>query len=60
MRISDFAEENLLSLKEDSLSSSSKITEFVPPGYSVIVPTVTNPINQRPYPYGFVIRRDGV
>lgn len=60
MRVSDFAEENLLSLKEDSLSSSSKITEFVPTGYSVIVPTVTNPINQRPYPYGFVIRRDGV
>ena len=60
MRVSDFAEENLLSLKEDSQSSSSKITEFVPFGYSVIVPTVTNPINQRPYPYGFVIRRDGV
>lgn len=60
MRVSDFAEENLLSLKEDSPSSSIKITEFVPPGYSVIVPTVTNPINQRPYPYGFVIRRDGV
>lgn len=60
MRVSDFMEENLLSLKEDSLSSSSKITEFVPPGYSVIVPTAINPINQRPYPYGFVIRRDGV
>lgn len=60
MRVSDFTEENLLSLKEDSSSSSTKITEFVPPGYSVIVPTVTNPINQRPYPYGFVIRRDGV
>ena len=60
MRVSDFMEENLLSLKEDSLSSSTKITEFVPLGYSVIVPTVTNPINQRPYPYGFVIRRDGV
>ena len=60
MRVSDYAEENLLSLKEDSPSSSSKITEFVPPGYCVIVPTVTNPINQRPYPYGFVIRRDGV
>ena len=60
MKVSDFTEENLLSLKEDSHSSSSKITEFVPPGYSVIVPTVINPINQRPYPYGFVIRRDGV
>lgn len=60
MRVSDYAEENLLSLKEDSPSSSSKITNFVPSGYSVIVPTVTNPINQRPYPYGFVIRRDGV
>ena len=60
MRVSDFAEENLLSLKEDSLSSSSKITEFVPFGYCVIVPIVINPINQRPYPYGFVIRRDGV
>ena len=60
MRISDYVEENLLSLKEDSHSSSSKITEFVPFGYSVIVPTVINPINQRPYPYGFVIRRDGV
>lgn len=60
MRVSDFTEEYLLSLKEDSLSSSSKIIEFVPLGYSVIVPTVTNPINQRPYPYGFVIRRDGV
>lgn len=60
MRVSDFAEENLLSLKEDSHSSSTKITEFVPFGYSVIVPTVTNPINQRPYPYGFVVRRDGV
>ena len=60
MRVSDYAEENLLSLKEDSQSSSSKITSFVPFGYSVIVPTVTNPINQRPYPYGFVIRRDGV
>ena len=60
MRVSDYAEENLLSLKEDSQSSSSKITEFVPSGYSVIVPAVTNPINQRPYPYGFVIRRDGV
>lgn len=60
MRVSDFAEENLLSLKEDSLSSSSKITNFVPFGYSVIVPAVINPINQRPYPYGFVIRRDGV
>ena len=60
MKVSDYAEENLLSLKEDSLSSSSKITEFVPPGYSVIVPTVINPINQRPYPYGFVIRRDSV
>lgn len=59
MRVSDYAEENLLSLKEDSPSSSSKITQFVPPGYSVIVPTVTNPINQRPYPYGFVVRRDG-
>lgn len=45
MRISDYAEENLLSLKEDSPSSSSKITEFVPSGYSVIVPTVINPIN---------------
>lgn len=60
MRVSDYAEENLLSLKDDSLSSSSKITEFVPFGYSVIVPIVINPINQRPYPYGFVIRRDGV
>ena len=60
MKVSDYAEENLLSLKEDSLSSSTKITEFVPSGYSVIVPTVINPINQRPYPYGFVIRRDGV
>ena len=60
MRVSDFAEENLLPLKEDSLSSSSKITNFVPSGYSVIVPTVINPINQRPYPYGFIIRRDGV
>nr|DAD65397.1 MAG TPA: hypothetical protein [Myoviridae sp. ctA4D8] len=60
MKVSDFAEENFLSLKEDSPSSSSKITSFVPPGYSVIVPTVINPINQRPYPYGFVIRRDGV
>lgn len=60
MRVSDYAEENLLSLKEDSHSSSSKITEFVPFGYSVIVPTVINPINQRPYPYGFVIRRDSV
>lgn len=60
MKVSDYAEENLLSLKEDSLSSSSKITEFVPFGYSIIVPTVINPINQRPYPYGFVIRRDGV
>lgn len=60
MRVSDFMEENLLSLKEDSLSSSSKITSFVPFGYSVIVPTVINPINQRPYPYGFVVRRDGV
>ena len=60
MRVSDYTEENLLSLKEDSQSSSTKITEFVPSGYSVIVPTVTNPINQRPYPYGFVVRRDGV
>lgn len=60
MKVSDYAEENLLSLKEDSQSSSSKITSFVPFGYSVVVPTVTNPINQRPYPHGFVIRRDGV
>lgn len=60
MKVSDYTEENLLSLKEDSHSSSTKITSFVPPGYSVIVPTVINPINQRPYPYGFVIRRDGV
>lgn len=60
MRVSDYTEENLLSLKEDSLSSSSKITSFVPFGYCVIVPTVTNPINQRPYPYGFVIRKNGV
>lgn len=60
MKVSDFTEENLLPLKEDSHSSSLKITEFVPFGYSVIVPTVINPINQRPYPYGFVIRRDGV
>lgn len=60
MKIDDFNPDNLRILKAGSDTIEFPLTSIVPPGYSIIVPTVINPLNKRPFPYGYVIRRDGV
>lgn len=60
MKIDDFEPDNLRILKSGSDTTEFPLTSIVPPGYSIIVPTVINPLNKRPFPYGYVIRRDGV
>lgn len=60
MKIDDFNPDNLRILKAGSDTTEFPLTSIVPPGYSIIVPTVINPLNKRPFPYGYVIRRDGV
>lgn len=60
MKIDDFDPDNLRILKAGSDTTEFPLTSIVPPGYSIIVPTVINPLNKRPFPYGYVIRRDGV
>ena len=60
MKIDDFNPDNLRILKAGSDTTEFPLTNIVPPGYSIIVPTVINPLNKRPFPYGYVIRRDGV
>lgn len=60
MKIDDFDSDNLRILKAGSDTTEYPLTNIVPPGYSIIVPIVINPLNKRPFPHGYVIRRDGV
>lgn len=60
MKIDDFNPSNLRILKAGSDTTEYPLTSIIPPGYSIIVPTIINPLNKRPFPHGYVIRRDGV
>lgn len=51
MKIDDFDPDNLRILKAGSDTTEFPLTSIVPSGYSIIVPTVINPLNKR-FPTG--------